>query len=493
MVSSLSGSSRRKTIRVQEGAGNSRSSTLDHLQRGWIPVNPGILAGARLFLDHHPDNREGFFSLVSSDISLCLHVSAELARRSEFPRQGDLAQRISNVSTASLRTLLPRQGDQVSRHDLRKMSPAQAGQLQRTLVAQKTAQAVAERTGLSQGDVTVGAFLADLGRQLVAWNYPIIFSRALSVQRAGSGDLDTEIERMLGVDPRRISSQLAPRFGLSQELQQALSQMASRSTLASSGIGVEYSDIFRYARAYSEHLDPRNFSHGEEVFQQIAEKLQERIPSLPSSQEIEGRIAEVFGHYRDFVPARQRLGIAGWQHMVVPSDVGIMSSDQMAVRIPDCIADVITELVRTVEGAGQTVQALTRLVEEVIPRAGFSSGCVYLLSRAQQVLVPQIMIGEARDIAHDTIPLYAGNEVAQAVFSSMPVKHTAHNESSGQTAVRFVCGFQSPQVDGVLMLRGVSPELTQQQEYDQFNCFRSIHALLEMILRKDHEQQKSSP
>lgn len=487
MASTLSGPSQRRIFRAQSAAGARKSSTLTHLRRGWIPVSQRVLAEARVLLERTPEKREQLFSLISNDISLCVHVNGELMKTAERTRLSEVAERIATSSTADLLSALPRQVHQVSKHDLRKISPAQSGQLQRTLVAQKTAQAIASRAGLSSSEAVIGALFADLGRQLVAWNYPVIFSRALLLQKTGSGDLDSEIEKMLGFNPRKISSQLAPQYGLSQELQLALTRLTTPDKYIDRRSNASYSDIFNYARAFSEHLDGKNFAHQDAQFEVAQSSLRDRIGELPSAQEIEEQLAESLSYFQDVIPNRLRLALAGWQQMVVSPESNPLTLDALHIRVPDSIAPLVSDLIRTVEGAGDTVRAFGKLVEQVVPQAGFESGCMYLLSRDKETLIPQLNIGSFATTSPAAVGINSGSDLAKALFSSTPLKSSLSRALVGGTQVRYTLGFQSPQVDGVLVLCAPEGNSNQVQAHDQLNCFRAIHALLEMILKKDYE------
>jgi hypothetical protein len=478
MVSLLAGGGKQRSTRRTSGSSATRDSVVTHLTQGWIPVNPHILKKVQQLLQEQPDNRHAILDLVSQDISLSLYLNAELYRVSGTAQLVSPEERILNVSLAEFKEILPKSALQISKHSYSRMSLSQSGQLQRTLVATKAATALAQTAGKQIHDVNFGVLFSDLGRQLIAWNYPLVYNRALSIQRSGAGELDREISRILGINPNQVLSGLALRYGVPQAIQNVFNE---RADMRQFNQEVTLSDIINYGRLFGERLDAKNFTCAERKFEELEDQLSKKVVSLPDHLEIEARSEESLSQYKEVVTQRFRFAVGAWKSAEQQTKPYIL--DGRHFPVPGLIRDQVQAIFERIQHENDKLLALSALIDTIIPLARFSSGCIYVLSDNQEQLLPQMQIGRSSNRWQQGIALNSDHDLIRAFFSNVALKQLVET-AEGQRQFCYSAGLQSINFDGVLVLCANVEDIGTDQESEQFNCFRTILSLFELIFQE---------
>ena len=481
MVSLLAGGSRQKATRMRTSSRVLKDSVVAHLTQGWLPVNPVVFKNISNTLKEQPDNREEILRLINQDTSLGLYLNAELYRVSGSAQLISPEQRILHVSSEQLQQVFPKNTLALSKHSLDKISLSQSGQLQRTIVATKAAAVLANKLAEKIADTQFGVMFSDLGRQLVAWNYPLVYNQALSKQRSGIAELDSEIERILGINPNQVSARLALRYGVPNDIVQAFN---TRSEPPSSKQNVSLSDIIKYGRLFSERLDVKNFTESGEKFAQLEDQLIQKLGNVPDHKDIEAYAKETLAEYQGVVSKRSRLALGDWKSAEL-ADVRYTLKGQH-FQVPAIIRAQVQSIFERINEKNERILILSSLINTLIPMAGFSSGCIYVLSDDQQYLLPQMQIGRTLQRWNKRIALNSDSDLVRAFFSNTPVKQmTTASEEKRQFC--YSAGIQCVNFDGVLVLSANVAETNNTEEAEQFNSFRTIHNLLQIIFEEEKD------
>ncbi|NDC38399.1 MAG: hypothetical protein EBZ48_10150, partial [Proteobacteria bacterium] len=149
-------------------------------------------------------NRDLLMAELKHDLATVSALSRFLLTQTQHPGCDGSLHALREVPESLLRELIKPEQLISSKHSLASIQSWQSSRLLETAVAVSAAQALSSSYDVEAELAYTCALLRQLGLSLLAWNYPHVFRRALSVIRPGDS-LDSTLGRILGFTPTLLT------------------------------------------------------------------------------------------------------------------------------------------------------------------------------------------------------------------------------------------------------------------------------------------------
>jgi hypothetical protein len=243
--------------------------------------------------------------------------------------------------------------------------------------------------------------LRQLGRTLIAWNYPRIFEQAMS---SSSGNPDAHLNRMLGFSPTLLGIRIARQWQLIPEIRASMgdlqaARLCERKEQGAQNVTTlvkicEIGEMFSEA-ALSTSNSTESFEQWEKargaIKNEIGEanflRLQEKLSISLSDYELLAPIS--FQNTNLMAPGRK-----GASQLSSLDSSGRVSNAYIN-RLSSPLKEMLSELYASIDFEIASKANVDRLVKVIIPAAGFSSGCIYLFDPESRSLFPRLTVGSS--------------------------------------------------------------------------------------------------
>ena len=410
---------------------------IDYVGRQWFPLNPTVAEeifrklNSLEYKEQHKDlveDLKGDFALFS----FCLKRLKDLGRsRGPNPLETLLRADFEDLT----KILIAAKAD-LAKHDLSSAERAQALILKQTVLSCSAAELLA-RSKKSDIDLAFTCALTkQLGLNLVAWNYPSIYTRALSLVKNAKESLEEILEENLGFGPSELASALI----LGEETSQIIRKAVGVSPILgpngemipssdnSSDIEKDLVDICEISSAFAQLHDPEHYPHISRSYDTVITQIDEHL-GPGGSTSILNFVKDKFVQYIDRVPEvfnnENSLELSIAKVSLEYTDV-LFEKNIYAQRCNEKIKKELREVYRHVCRGQVSSMGIGYLVNKVIPQTGFSQGCVYLLDSKRVMLVPKLRIGACSLDRYKAINCALvdpeGSLIVEALYCSMPIK-----------------------------------------------------------------------
>ena len=393
---------------------------IEHLLSNWMPINNEVLSRIkqRLFEGLYDGEQDLLFEELKKDPALLLRIIRELtgdiqssdmtkrrviaSKTMSFQRNSNLEDVLLKACLSDIRTIVNRIDVEQCAHKLEKTTYLQAVRFQETAIACSCAEELAYA---SQIDMEL-AYSATLLRQftlgLIAWNYPHIYNKAIETLKPGQL-LTKELEKVLGVSPCIIAQQFAERWNLSFDILAAVATKDERSSSSAftsfvdSGkgrplpLGKICSLADSLARLNFPEQYPADIKTLDRTLEQIFKPLDHKTLTVVyfKAHKYISEFAAVCSKGVNFgVPKELRQRIAHSEKLAK-----LLENNQHIKALPDELKQDIKQLYSKFHPERILKSNINKLVDEIIPKAGFSRGCIYMYEPSTEVLNPAILIG----------------------------------------------------------------------------------------------------
>jgi hypothetical protein len=290
---------------------------------------------------------------------------------------------------------------------------------------------------------------------LIAWNYPSVYQRAFA-DVGSSQSLDDRLAAELGFTPALLSSVVfSPREGdKATKVSDAVELWAPYDELCEVGEIV--------ARSQNPLLYPKVFADWERVQGILSEALGEkaidqiRKQALSRSARYSKSFPEVFETIGTFNPEvdmrRHRRTRRATTHVYFNS-----CSEATRAALLSFYADLPDS---------QVDKALVgRLLKEVVPSAGFTGGCVFVVDEGSTTLRPKTLIGRVK-LRSITNSVLDSDDPAVSAFSSVsPVVQSSFGSSNNDQMAGIYGSIGDSRKVGVLYLEApLEPQTTASED-----------------------------
>ncbi|MCO6430234.1 MAG: HDOD domain-containing protein [Deltaproteobacteria bacterium] len=458
------------------------------VNQSWFPVNPAILLHIREAFEsgRYESDATLLIEDLKGDAALFLYVLRELQKFTKDCDADDSSIRsgLEKIGLQKAREILTVMPSAISHHEFRRMNKRQSQLLLENLKAACISESLAAGQNIDKDLVFSAALLRQLGLTLIAWNYPHIFERA-AANSQNALERDESLTKMLGFSPATLAITLARKWELDIHYRAPLGDYQSFGRRGAAEFNLErvgrnIEKICRIgeilARASQpEYCEPRSDWHrarneilrslGAQGFKLIEERTQLLLcfykDSLPE-------------HFSDdcFTPVSgESSSSTGHQ---------LFHANQYIKHLSPVLQRKMHDLYESIDSKSVSKSSIDQLVGQIIPQAGFTKGCIYLIDPGFGWLVPRLAIGESSLTDYKSFSpgflSIVDNPLASAYRLSTPVIETV--SEGGREQVVFIAGaVGSLQKAGVLYLEP-GPTLLELTASDLSVIFKAMRNCL---------------
>lgn len=457
-------------------------SPTDYLGQGWFPINGTHLQEIKkkLAAGAFKDNRRALIEELKKDFGLLSYCLKSLRGSEVF---ADNPLKLLEVAPLDeLASVLMKSEGDITPHSFNDILKPQALRFRHSTISCVTAEALAEKAGIDAELAYSCALVRQLGLNLVAWNYPRIYSKAITTIADGHEDLEAVLFKNLGFSPRQVGVSLSVR-NLTPDLKIGL---GLEPVTDPNSMGGQLARFCEISEAFAQINDP-------EYYPAVTRRWKGVIQDL--------------GHYlgpKALSVLRERMdgyamNYAALPHKMIDTELSIEKSleiankkfseslfneNSSASKVPEELQSRLKRVYSLVRPGQVSPEALQALISECIPVAGFNRGCVYLLEPGSQTLIPKLRIGdralEQYKSIQGTAIISSDNPILEALQSSVPVKRDgAVLFGERVSLVSGVIG--NTDKTGVLYLE-MNDELSQDGGFEPVLRFRAIRHCLNQCL-----------
>lgn len=404
---------------------------LIYTETGWFPVNSTHFKELKDKLASHQfeNDRDGLISEIRSDLSLLGYVFKGLSKyASKNGENKHPFQLLRDVPYEDLAAILNCSEGTITSHSFSEMVSLQALRLKHSVISSSTAELMASKCGVDPDLVYSCALVRQLGLNLVAWNYPRIYSKAMqSVAQGESTDLDGLLLRATGISPKVLGIKVGLPWNLSAEMRQALGEDSSH-LIAKSPTGLAAARFCEIGETLARINDPEHYPAASKDWEEVVKDIQQYLGPSGVNM-IRDRIAQQCTLYTGVAPrlfegdiSPEKNAQKANQHYAKV----LFEANTFVSRCPDRIKDAFHKVYSRVVPGQVSVEAIQILISELIPVTGFLRGAVYLADPNNENLVPMLRIGDgalSRYRSFNALTSVKGeNPIVDALYSSIPIK-----------------------------------------------------------------------
>ncbi len=411
-----------------------------YVTRPWLPPSPVVLKRLQeKFKSGEPLKSTDLHQELTADFALFSQCIRRLAAPLQDKGSIDTpAALLRNAPVEKLREILMAPLGDWTTHTIGGVKDVQLSRVRHSVISCSAVEVLAKSSSCFDPDIAIGcSLIRELGFLLVVWNYPSSYLRARSqVEGGGAAALsfDEELEKLLGFAPAQLGYEMAGNWCRDPLFQKGFPALPSQrlrgeepdSQLVEDGQVLQ--EFLKAAEVLAKINDPLLFPNASKEWDAAAETLK-RYLGPTGIKQIRERIDERYPHYvalsAELFPDDLSPESAA-RTINVQYSRKLLEENIYVRRCPPELNLAFTEMYEGVKQGAASVAALNSLVGRVIPIAGFFSGCVYLLDPTKMVLVPKLLIGNARDRNFKTISCSCGgarsHPVSEAFHCTTPIK-----------------------------------------------------------------------
>lgn len=454
-------------------------------EKGWFPIQPILFRAIqdKIREGFYDDNNGLLIKDLKTDVSLFLYVLRKLHEVvSDVSRYRNPIHALMNLRPSEVRKLLDVGEGQISCHGSTDLPKVQALRMRHSVISSVAAETLAEKTGDDPGLTFSCALLRQLGLNLVCFNYPTIYNRALTASAVGDGELESNIYKLLGFTPDLIAKRLLSEWRLDDKLGDALDVKTSR---VGSGMWAEEKEnpllrVVKYCEvgeSLARVSDPEHNPSAGRDWELLTNEI-EAVGGSDALSVISPRLERTLQQYsvlapktfsKEFNPQRsiQQANLYYTNHL--------FSENQYLQRCSDEVKNKMREVYQHIRHKQVAPEALNVLSISVLPSLGFERGCIYLLEERTMTLVPRLRLA-GTDLKRYK-PLSAsgvdgGHALVEALYSTLPVRQE-QAFMHGEMINHISWSIGNSNKSGVLHLE-FGEDLAGVQPQEVTNIFRAI-------------------
>ena len=403
--------------------GDKSKSPDEYLQNGWFPANTDFVKSllARLKAGEFHDNRKLLVEEIKKDISLLASIIKDIPASEVF-----IDNPIRLVEVAPLDLIIKSIQSIIetgSAHSLSGTLKPQAMRIRQSMISCSTSELIAAKKGIDPNLAYSVAMIRQVGLFLVAWNYPRIYSKALSQISTSEEDLETILHRGLGFSPRQMGVGLV--IGTpSADLKIAL----GFDDPAGDSVGKVLREISELAEVFAQANDPEHFPSATRQWSTIEGQITSILgpDGLPIIRERVKHFRATYGTMPlvgvdQDISKDRNIEIANRKHID-----RLISQNASVQKLSADLQLMLRKVYNFIRVNEVSPEALQILVMEFIPAAGFNRGCVFLQDTTSQNLIPKLRIGDRAIEEYQQYSKAKGssgdNPILEALQSTIPVK-----------------------------------------------------------------------
>lgn len=408
-----------------------------YVARGWMPVQAPVLKDVQRKLAGklYEGRPNDLIADLRNDFSLFTYCFRQLGQKvAGEDRLRSPLDLLRSRSHRELTEIFGVGGNEVSSHDFIGMKEVQLMRLKHQLVSCATVELIAEKQGIDVDVAVMAALFRQLGVALVAWNYPSTCAKALSTYGGGPADaplhFDDEISTIVGFDPHRLGKEFLLSWNADPVMRLALARGDAEEedeeideSTRELGDGVRR--MCQVGEALARTNDPNFYPRAVQRWREVEGEVIYFL-GQDGLDRIREHLVERYAHYVGFAPKLLGAALSPQRQVDVVNKHYAekrYAANEHAQRCPEPVKVAFKGVYDSITQNRVSTVALNGLVGEVVPKAGFLRGCVYILDPKRMVLVPRLRLGETRE--YRPVSCACGGErshpVSEAFHCSMPI------------------------------------------------------------------------
>jgi len=412
-----------------DGQDNRRiERALQHVVRPWFPINQDVLTTIRANLESgvYATTPPQLLNDLKGDFALFTFVVKELGIQA---MQQKIDSKILNNPVELIRWGGPERIKEVlapdkklpSTHSLHWSEPFQVARLRETAVIASTAAVLSEKKDL---DPEVGfsrGVIREIGLNLIAWNYPTLYSKVLNNLTADS-TLDEELSKELGFTPSLLAMRVLRPENPDQPEGAPLHEEAGWAA---------YDELCDVGEALARAENPETYPSAQNDWQKANQYLTENAGTgaldlikeraIEQSKKYQEALPEVFNSLENFNPKR---------NIDVHQRMGAVIADEDFRLCPPHVQEALRTLYNEMDGYAINKAAIQTLLKSIIPQAGFTGGCVFVIDPSTASLKPRTIIGQVSLRAIQNVTLDPGDLAVAALGQTEPLFDLKDDDST---------------------------------------------------------------
>ncbi len=338
-------------------------------------------------------------------------------------------------------------------HSLHWSEPFQVQRLRETAIAAGTASALSEQSNLDPDLGFSRGVLRSIGLNLIAWNYPTVYSKALDTLTEDTS-LDEILTNELGFSPALLGMRLLrPDTASQSDSEVSEKSWATYDELCEIGeLLARAENPETYPSAQNDWNSAKKFmaqTFGDETISSIRSKI------IESSKYYQENLPEVFGDLESFDPQAKIE-----KHAIHNRTL----EDSLLNSCPEEIKTALRSLYADMGSENVNKALVGRLLKQIVPNAGFTGGCVFVVDPSSLSLKPRTLIGNVQLREITNVALEPGDAAVSALSSTETIVQSAE-ETSEQKLTGLYSALGIRRKIGVLYLE--TPHTTQDDNKNQ--------------------------
>jgi hypothetical protein len=459
----------------------------------WLPINKILYESLQEKVVHGTfhDDKESFFETLKKDVFLYSYFLKRCYELGAIDTQNMQDPFLQNIDNRYIHLIFSLPYTSLSKHSTSEISKVQALRVKFSVISSTTSELLANSDdSLVSSEVSFNAaLLRQLPMNLIAWNYPFIYSRALMKGVEELKSIDNYIYNLLGFMPEELGIKLAEKIGFGSNFTKLFD--ISREKLLKHDLESPLLKVVRYSQigeTLARISDPEHYPDsikevelfkrdieeilGEEGLQQVSEKIKER------TGEYTGKTFKNISFEISLEKSLKTVNKNFSKELFIKNSYLQKCSDEVKI-----ILWKVYDLIKPYEFP---TEAINELVTTTIQMLGFKKGCLYILQTNSMVLLPKLRLGDTELSRYQPLSLKNAQHLKEkrnglvplvdALYSSAPIKQRnvfMYNEEISH----ITWALESRKIAGILHL-----EYQQENEYihktDLVLIFKAIQRCL---------------
>jgi hypothetical protein len=393
----------------------------NHVAMHWFPINMQHLhklIGA-IKDGKYKNNSAALISNLKHDFALFTFVVKELITLAEAESvpasiSADPIKLLTWAGVERISDILNSDASIPRSHDLSESDPLLLDRLKETSLVAATSEVLSTANNADKNVGFCNGLIREVGLNLVAWNYSSLNSRVIR-SLTKSTTLDHELAKELGFSPSLLAFKfLRPKIVDANPEAKTLLQTWKT-----------FDDLCDIGEALARAGNPETYPSAENDWRKANEFLQSsvgpnginliRARAIESTLVYRRALPNTFPSLEHFNPA---VAIRAHQK----------SESRDNPHLPYCpppVQSALRALYAHMPTKTVNKSVIEILIKEVIPRAGFSGGCIFLIDPSTMSLVPRTVIGNVtlRSLTPVALPRTQGSHMSTLIGDVLTTNH----------------------------------------------------------------------
>jgi hypothetical protein len=378
---------------------------ISHVSNLWFPINSEILLRIRKGLEEgrFAEDAATLIEELKQDFGLFSYVVKELLpiatkeRVAEAVRANPI-QLIRWAGDTRIQAIIGSGHEPPATHQLDASEEFQSTRLCETAIVASTAELLSHSQNLNPDVAFSQGIIREIGLNLIAWNYPSLYTRVIKTLTPRTS-IDEELSKELGFSPSLLAVRLLRPHSIATPTNRPGLGEATENWEA-------YDHLCDIGEALARAGNPQLYPSAEADWKRANDYIRRSLGDNGVEQ-IRERASEHTEHYRAILPASfANLKIFDPQLSIERYKLGSRATQNPYLR--HCPAELQTRLHRwyaEMPVRGVSREILQQLIKTIIPQAGFTGGCVFVVDAEAMSLLPRTVIGDVQLRPLDKIPL----------------------------------------------------------------------------------------